>query len=98
MIFACDFELEYDIIRLLMWYVLVIGNPKHACDLCIREKVMSVVVKAMKNPRSALIKTSIMASSDIVYAFGDQLLDSTSDAFDSLVRTISSLLCFSPFF
>uniref|UniRef100_A0A6M2EUD1 TOG domain-containing protein n=1 Tax=Populus davidiana TaxID=266767 RepID=A0A6M2EUD1_9ROSI len=49
------------------------------------EKVMSVVVKAMKNPRSALIKTSIMASSDIFYAFGDQLLDSTSDAFDSLL-------------
>ncbi|KAJ6688948.1 hypothetical protein OIU85_005374 [Salix viminalis] len=49
------------------------------------EKVMSVVVKSMKNPRSALIKTSIMASSDIFYAFGDQLLDSISDAFDNLL-------------
>uniref|UniRef100_A0A6N2K2K6 TOG domain-containing protein n=1 Tax=Salix viminalis TaxID=40686 RepID=A0A6N2K2K6_SALVM len=49
------------------------------------EKVMSVVVKCMKNPRSALIKTSIMASSDIFYAFGDQLLDSISDAFDNLL-------------
>ena len=47
---------------------------------------MLVVVKAMKNPRSALCKTSIMASSDIFNAFGDQLLDST-DAFDNLVRT-----------
>ncbi|KAJ6722086.1 ARM REPEAT SUPERFAMILY PROTEIN [Salix viminalis] len=48
------------------------------------EKVMLVVVKAMKNPRSALCKTAIMASSDIFNAFGDQLLDST-DAFDNLL-------------
>lgn len=46
---------------------------------------MVVVVKAMKNPRSALCKTSIMASSDIFNAFGDKLLDSNSDAFDNLV-------------
>lgn len=53
-----------------------------------REKVMLVLVKAMKNPRSALCKTSIMASSDIVKAFGDNLLDSfPSDAFEPLVRT-----------
>ena len=53
-----------------------------------REKVMLVLVKAMKNPRSALCKTSIMASSDIFKAFGDKLLDSfPSDAFDPLVRT-----------
>ncbi|CAI0626874.1 unnamed protein product [Linum tenue] len=47
------------------------------------EKAMSVLVKAMKNPRSALIKTSIMASSDIFSAYGDKLLDSKTDAFDS---------------
>lgn len=52
-----------------------------------REKVMLVLVKAMKNPRSALIKTSIMASSDIFNAFGDKILleSTTSDAFDQLV-------------
>nr|XP_004296841.2 PREDICTED: protein FAM179B [Fragaria vesca subsp. vesca] len=50
------------------------------------EKVMVVLVKSMKNPRSALIKTSIMASADIFNAFGDRLLDSTtSDAFDQLL-------------
>ncbi|CAN1298458.1 TOG array regulator of axonemal microtubules protein 1 [Linum perenne] len=49
------------------------------------EKTMTVLVKAMKNPRSALCKTSIMASSDIVSAYGDKLLDSTTDAFDSLL-------------
>lgn len=44
-----------------------------------------VVVKAMKNPRSALCKTSIMAASDIFSAFGDKLLDFTSDALDNLL-------------
>ncbi|XP_015573413.1 uncharacterized protein LOC8278728 isoform X2 [Ricinus communis] len=53
--------------------------------LPILEKIMLVVVKAMKNPRSALCKTSIMASSDIFSAFGDKLLDSTIDAFDNLL-------------
>ncbi|KAF9677990.1 hypothetical protein SADUNF_Sadunf08G0165400 [Salix dunnii] len=56
------------------------------------EKVMSVVVKSMKNPRSALIKTSIMASSDIFYAFGDQLLDSISDAFDNLLLSLACVV------
>lgn len=52
-----------------------------------REKVMEVVEKAMKNPRSALCKTSIMAASDIFKAFGDKLLDSTnSAAFDNMVN------------
>lgn len=49
-----------------------------------------VVVKAMKNPRSALCKTSIMVASDIFNAFGEKLLDSA--AFDQLVGTrLSSL-------
>ncbi|XWS39030.1 hypothetical protein CRYUN_Cryun18bG0015300 [Craigia yunnanensis] len=54
--------------------------------LPILEKVMLVVVKAMKNPRSALCKTSIMAASDIFNAFGEKLLASTdSSAFDQLL-------------
>ncbi|RVW82323.1 hypothetical protein CK203_045130 [Vitis vinifera] len=40
----------------------------------ILEKVLLVLVKAMKNPRSALSKTSIMASTDILNTFGDELL------------------------
>ncbi|KAH8499618.1 hypothetical protein H0E87_015010 [Populus deltoides] len=51
----------------------------------IGKKVILVAVKAMKNPRSALCKTSIMASSDIFKVFGDQLLDSTINAFDNLL-------------
>ncbi|XP_050240038.1 uncharacterized protein LOC126689056 [Quercus robur] len=50
------------------------------------EKVVLALVKAMKNPRSALCKTSIMASSDIFHAYGDKFLDSfPSDAFDQLL-------------
>ncbi|KAL3508101.1 hypothetical protein ACH5RR_033483 [Cinchona calisaya] len=57
--------------------------------LPILDKVMMVIVKAMKNPRSALCKTSIMASSDIFKAFGDKILEmessTSSDAFDQLL-------------
>ncbi|KAM7488165.1 hypothetical protein LguiB_025649 [Lonicera macranthoides] len=50
------------------------------------EKVVLVLVKSMKNPRSALIKTSIMASSDLFKSYGDNLLDSTiSDAFEHML-------------
>lgn len=50
------------------------------------DKVMLVMVKAMKSPRSALIKTSIMASADIFQAFGNVLLSSSSsEAFDHLL-------------
>ncbi|XP_027165164.1 TOG array regulator of axonemal microtubules protein 2 [Coffea eugenioides] len=54
--------------------------------LPILDRVMLVTAKAMKNPRSALCKTSIMTSSDIFTAFSDKLLEpSTSDAFDRLL-------------
>lgn len=55
---------------------------------------MVVLVKAMKNPRSALCKTSIMASSDIFTAYGDQIMileSSSSNAFDPLVCSYSFL-------
>ncbi|KAL7144463.1 hypothetical protein ABFS83_07G013700 [Erythranthe nasuta] len=53
--------------------------------LPILEKVVLVMVKSIKNPRSALCKTSIMASSDIFKAFGVQLIESTSDALSQLL-------------
>ncbi|KAF5189444.1 Arm repeat superfamily protein [Thalictrum thalictroides] len=50
------------------------------------EKVMIILVKAMKNPRSALCKTSIMTASDIFKSYGHDLLESsTSEAFDQLL-------------
>ncbi|XP_042422339.1 uncharacterized protein LOC122010038 [Zingiber officinale] len=46
----------------------------------------TIIVKAMKSPRSALCKTSIMASADIFQSFGALLLSSTEDnAFDQLL-------------
>ncbi|KAL8166769.1 hypothetical protein V2J09_008268, partial [Rumex salicifolius] len=39
------------------------------------EKVIPLVVKSLKNPRSALCKTAIMTSSDIFSAYGDNMLD-----------------------
>ncbi|KAJ4956478.1 hypothetical protein NE237_013261 [Protea cynaroides] len=51
--------------------------------LPILDKVMLVIVKAMKNPRSALCKTSIMASSDIFNSFRDKIV--ASDAFHPLL-------------
>lgn len=54
--------------------------------LPILDKVLLVVVKSMKNPRSALCKTSVMASADIFKAFGDELFESpNSDAFDNVL-------------
>ncbi|CAM8989789.1 unnamed protein product [Rhodiola kirilowii] len=56
--------------------------------LPIMEKVMIVIVKAMKNPRSALCKTSIMAAADIFSAYGDTLLldeTLTAESFDQLL-------------
>ncbi|XP_013710007.2 TOG array regulator of axonemal microtubules protein 1-like isoform X2 [Brassica napus] len=51
--------------------------------LPILEKLMVVMVKAMKNPRSALCKTSIMACSDIFKAFAEKL---------TLLKTMDDLL------
>ncbi|KAL2922894.1 TOG array regulator of axonemal microtubules protein 1 [Bienertia sinuspersici] len=54
--------------------------------LPILEPVMVVLVKAMKNPRSALCKTSIMAAADIFVAYRDKLLeDNLSGGFDTMV-------------
>lgn len=51
-----------------------------------REKVMMVLVKSMKNPRSALCKTAIMAAADLFKSYGDKLLEfTTSDAVDQMV-------------
>ncbi|CAM8988539.1 unnamed protein product [Rhodiola kirilowii] len=56
--------------------------------LPIMEKVMIVIVKAMKNPRSALCKTSIMAAADIFSVYCDTLLldeTLTAESFDQLL-------------
>ncbi|KAJ9562563.1 hypothetical protein OSB04_007723 [Centaurea solstitialis] len=42
----------------------------------ILENVISLLVKTLKNPRSAVCKTAIMTCEDIFKAFGDQIIDS----------------------
>lgn len=50
------------------------------------EPVVVVLVKAMKNPRSALCKTSIMAAADIFVAYRDKLMEPTlAGGFDNLL-------------
>ncbi|KAK6924870.1 CLASP N-terminal domain [Dillenia turbinata] len=39
------------------------------------DQVVSLIVKSMKNPRSALCKTAIMSSEDIFKAYGDLIVD-----------------------
>nr|XP_043616807.1 uncharacterized protein LOC122588702 [Erigeron canadensis] len=41
----------------------------------ILDNVITLVVKALKNPRSAVCKTAIMTSADIFKAFGDSIVD-----------------------
>lgn len=46
---------------------------------------MLAIVKTMKNPRSAVCKTAIMACTDIFNSFGDLLSSSSDEAFDKLL-------------
>lgn len=41
-----------------------------------RENVITLVVKSLKNPRSAVCKTAIMTCADIFKAYGDEIIDS----------------------
>ncbi|KAJ7559892.1 hypothetical protein O6H91_04G105400 [Diphasiastrum complanatum] len=52
---------------------LSIFNASEMVDIL--NAVVSLVIKAMKNPRSALCKTAIMTSADLLKAYSDQLLE-----------------------
>ncbi|KAM3354024.1 hypothetical protein ACQJBY_024938 [Aegilops geniculata] len=51
----------------------------------ILEKVVLGIVKTMKNPRSAVLKTSVMACTDVFAAFGNLISSASADAFDKLL-------------
>uniref|UniRef100_A0ACD5WJL1 Uncharacterized protein n=1 Tax=Avena sativa TaxID=4498 RepID=A0ACD5WJL1_AVESA len=51
----------------------------------ILEKVVLAVVKTMKNPRSAVLKTSVMACTDVFHAFGNLISSASAEAFDKLL-------------
>ena len=46
--------------------------------------MVTLIVKSLKNPRSAVCKTAIMTSSDIFKAYGDDIIDSL----DPMVYTV----------
>ncbi|CAM0884562.1 unnamed protein product [Alopecurus aequalis] len=51
----------------------------------ILEKVVLAIVKTMKNPRSAVLKTSVMACTDVFNAFGNLISSASGEAFDKLL-------------
>ncbi|VAH84155.1 unnamed protein product [Triticum turgidum subsp. durum] len=51
----------------------------------ILEKVVLGIVKTMKNPRSAVLKTSVMACTDVFTGFGNLISSASADAFDKLL-------------
>ncbi|GJN16840.1 hypothetical protein PR202_gb03864 [Eleusine coracana subsp. coracana] len=51
----------------------------------ILEKVVLAIVKTMKSPRSAVLKTSIMACTDIFNSFGNILSSVSNESFDKLL-------------
>lgn len=51
----------------------------------ILEKVVLAIVKTMKNPRSAVLKTSVMACTDVFNAFGNLVSSASAEAFDKLL-------------
>lgn len=43
---------------------------------CDRGDVISLLVKSMKNPRSAVCKTALMTTADIFSAYNDKMIES----------------------
>ncbi|KAJ1286960.1 hypothetical protein BS78_03G392600 [Paspalum vaginatum] len=62
---------------------LAIHHPAHLNPIL--GKVILAIVKTMKSPRSAVLKTSIMACTDIFNSFGNLLSSVSDDAFDKLL-------------
>ncbi|KAM7509939.1 hypothetical protein LguiB_008814 [Lonicera macranthoides] len=53
---------------------LSVFHKETMCDML--ENVITLVVKSLKNPRSAVCKTAIMTCTDIFKAYGDEIIDS----------------------
>nr|GEV18476.1 retrovirus-related Pol polyprotein from transposon TNT 1-94 [Tanacetum cinerariifolium] len=58
--------------------------------LLILEKVLMILMKSIKNPRSALCKTTIIVAADLFKSYGDKLLESTT--FDVVDQMMLQLL------
>lgn len=59
----------------------------------IMEKVVLGILDAMKNPRSAVLKTSVMACAYVFAAFGNLISFASADAFESCSCNCCSWRC-----
>lgn len=66
---------------LKIWFTLTSFNTVLLLYSCNRGVVIPLIVKSLKNPRSAVCKTAIMTSADIFKVYSDSVIDS----FDPLV-------------
>lgn len=61
---------------ILLIIVLFMLNKSLSSYFMNRGDVISLVVKSLKNPRSAVCKTAIMTSADIFNAYNDLIIES----------------------
>lgn len=71
---------------------LVSGEYHLKLALCDRDKVVALVIKSLKNPRSALCKTAIMVTADMFKAYQDRLVDSLDPLVLAFILTNASLV------
>lgn len=71
---------------------LVSGENHLKLGLCDRDKVVALVIKSLKNPRSALCKTAIMVTADMFKAYQDRLIDSLDPLVLAFILTNASLV------
>ncbi|KAM3361430.1 hypothetical protein P3S68_016284 [Capsicum galapagoense] len=64
-------------------------KQEHEVMLDMLGNVISLIVKSLKNPRSAVCKTAIMTSADIFKAYRDSIVDSTDPLLVQLLRKSS---------
>lgn len=71
---------------------LLSGENHLKLALCDRDKVVALVIKSLKNPRSALCKTAIMVTADMFKAYQDCLIDSLDPLVLAFILTNASLV------
>jgi hypothetical protein len=60
----------------IQWVLLGFLLKLFICYMVNRGDVITHIAKALKSPRSAVIKTAIMTSADIFSAYNDLIIDS----------------------
>jgi hypothetical protein len=74
MLCKLEFQAQHILVSVLSSTPRIINMPSEMIALD-RGAVVALVIKSVKNPRSALCKTALMTSTDMFKAYQDQLLD-----------------------